>query len=116
MFRAPRGKLTSMKKRSDQINALIKKHVAELLRKHLREDKFGMLTVTHVEAARGLDSCKVFISCMKNGHQMEEEVGKVIMKIQADLNKLLVMRRVPKLIIVRDNTSALTEKLDSLLN
>jgi ribosome-binding factor A len=102
-------------RRSDQLNPMLRDEIAALLPTHFREEKYGLLTVTKVETTKNFDSARVWVSCLKNGHQFLEDAAHKIYKLQKELDRKLVMKRVPKLIFALDETAALAEKLDQLM-
>lgn len=102
--------------RSDQINSLFKKEIALLLPNFFSTKRYGMLTVTNVNTSKNFDTCHVGISVLRNKHQFEEDAKKHTAKLQRDLNSKLYMKKIPKIILEIDRTSALLEKLEEIEN
>ena len=100
--------------RSQQLEKLIAHEVAEILPQFFSSKRFGMLTVVGVDCAKSFDSARVRVSVLRNSHQFDEDAKKVISKIQSILNKKLVMKKIPKLILDLDKTGELLEKLERL--
>lgn len=100
--------------RPAKVASLIRSTVATMLPQHLHEEKFGLLTVTDVALTKGLEQATIFVSCLKNKHQFDEEIGKHIFAMQKELNDQLVMRRAPKLVFKLDDTVGMVEKLEEL--
>ncbi len=102
-------------RRSDQLDSLLRNEVALLLPKYFQVGRYGLLTVIDVKTAKSFDSARVYVSCLKNSHQFLEEASHKVYKLQKELDRKLKMKRVPKIIFYLDETAALTEKLDGLL-
>jgi ribosome-binding factor A len=102
--------------RRDQLDKQLAKEVAELIRAHFPIKKFGLISVTGVKVAGGFDSAKIGVSVMRNSHQFNDVAKTVIHKIQADLNRKLVMKKIPKIILELDRTTGLIEKIEQLEN
>ena len=56
-------------RRISQINSLLQAEIAALLPQFFHEEKYGLLTVTSVQVAKGFDTAQVFVSCLKYGQQ-----------------------------------------------
>ncbi len=102
-------------RRSDQLDHLLRDEIAVLISEHFNTQRYGLLTVIEVKTAKSFDSARVYVSCLKNGHQFLEEASHKVYKLQKELDRKLVMKRVPKIIFELDESASLTEKLDGLL-
>ncbi len=102
--------------RKDQLDKQLAKEIAVLLPPHFPGKKFGLISVTGVSVANGFDSAKVRISVLRNSHQFDEVARKVVGRIQADLNRKLVMKKIPKIILELDRSGELLEKIEKLEN
>lgn len=100
-------------RRSDQINSLFSRTIAEILPDFFSTKRYGMLTVTSVQVSKNFDSARVNISVLRNGHQFAEDTKHCIYKLQQALNSRVVMKKIPKLILELDKTSALLEKIEN---
>ncbi|MFH1375985.1 MAG: ribosome-binding factor A [Patescibacteria group bacterium] len=100
--------------RRDQLEKSLVREIAEILPGSFPIKKFGMVSVLWVKVAKGFDSAKVGMSVFRNSHQFDEVARKTVAKIQAALNKKLVMKKVPKIILELDRSGEILEKLENL--
>ena len=104
-----------MSDRIKKINHLIQHEVAPLLLQEIDESHFGLITVKKVETSRDISIAKVWVSCLQNEEDFEQEISKHIFKIQQILNKHMHSKKVPKLVFLIDQSSKYVENIEDLL-
>lgn len=104
-----------MSHRIHQINSLIKTTLGPILFESLDQEKFGLITIKHVDTVVNLDSTKVWVSVVKNSQDLLSALQNKIYDIQQELNHKLSLHRVPKIIFKLDESNLYVEKIDTLL-
>lgn len=107
-----------MSKRIDQLNSLVQREVAELLRRHAEWPLGTLVTVTKVAVADDAESAKVWLSVLPVNQEtiVEQIIKSRTPTIQTLLNKKLVMKFVPKLTFIIDRTEQKAEKINRALD
>ena len=100
--------------RKIQLEKFLAREIAPFLSLHFSAKKFGLVSIIWVKVAHGFDSAKIGVGVMRNAHQFEETARKVISKIQRELNRKLVMKKIPKIILALHRTGESLEKLEKL--
>lgn len=109
-----------MSQRIEQLNSLVQQEVAGILSREVEFPSGMFVTVTKAEVADDAESAKVWISVLPALHQDDalRLVTSRIADIQRILNKKLVMKFVPKLTFLVDESgeraAAITKVLDSV--
>lgn len=105
-------------KRISQVNSLIKKELGELFSKELELPLGCLATISEVKTSRDLGLAKITISAIPDEKKDEilAEIKRKTFKLQALLNKKLVLYRVPKLIFDFDKKVAKAERINQLLD
>lgn len=99
---------------ADRLASLIQTEVASLLSRFFRGEKYGLLTVTDVRVSGAGDSARVFVSCLKNGHNFAADAETHIFALQKALNLRLRGQKTPRLILERDSSAGLVAKVGEL--
>lgn len=109
---------SGVSRRIEQLNALIQKEVATILSREMEFPSGMFVTVTNVSVADDAESAKVWISVLPALHQEDalRRINDRIADLQTILNKKLVMKFVPKLTFLIDESgekaAAITKVLD----
>ncbi|MFH1508576.1 MAG: 30S ribosome-binding factor RbfA [bacterium] len=104
--------------RLEQVNDLLRDEVASLIKKSIDFASGTIFTVTKVQTSDDLKYAKIFVSVMPKDKEtevleiLETEIG----NIQRGLNKKLVMRYVPKIRFVIDDSEGKVARIEELLN
>lgn len=107
-----------MSQRIEQLNSLLQKEVASIISREIEFPSGMFVTVTGVDVADDAESAKVWISVLPDLHK--QDALKIIIgrigDLQSILNKKLVMKFVPKLTFLVDESgekaAAITKVLD----
>ena len=103
-------------KRKEQITELVLRELSLILPKHIRSETYKLLNINFIDLNSDLSQAKVFISAFENIDLLQGELNFKIRDIQNDLNKLLNMKSVPKLILKADLKSKEIDRMENLLN
>lgn len=102
-----------MSQRIEQLNSLIQQEVATIISREIEFPSGMFVTVSRAIVADDAESAKVWFSVLPALHQQDalELLNSRIADIQSILNKKLVMKFVPKLTFLIDETN---EKADAI--
>jgi len=105
-----------MSQRIQQVNALIKQQVSQLL---LREIDFAdiLVTITNVDTSPDLKNAKIRISVIPNDKSdlALEIIKRNIYNLQQELNKKLHLKFVPKISFEIDQIESKAQRIEEIL-
>lgn len=107
-----------MSQRIEQLNSLLQKEVAAIISREIEFPSGMFVTITSVDVADDAESAKVWISVLPDLHKQDalKIINRRIGDLQSILNKKLVMKFVPKLTFLVDESgekaAAITKVLD----
>lgn len=106
-----------MTERIRKLNDLLRDQVGKILLRELDFDDDILVTVTHATVSPTLEHATIWISVLPEGKTKETlaRIKKEIFHLQQILNKVLVMRPVPKIRFEIDRTEEHAEKIEKLL-
>jgi len=104
-------------KRSHQVAELIQQEVALILRKEVANPLFTHLTIRDVELSQDLSNAKVFVSLFDKKDQapVMAALKELTPKIRHYLARRTVLRYVPKLRFVYDDSAEKAARIEALL-
>lgn len=111
---------SSVSRRIEQLNSLVQQEVANVLNREMEWPAGTFVTVVRVEVADDAESAKIWLSVLPALHQDDvlQRVTERIADIQSVLNKRLVMKFVPKLTFLIDESgeraAIITKVLDTV--
>jgi ribosome-binding factor A len=107
-----------MSERIAKLNSLVQQEVANILAKEIEFPSSYFVTVSRTEVADDAESAKIWISVMPATHQQAvlDIVTKQIKDIQSILNKRLVMKFVPKLTFLIDESNERADRITKVLD
>ncbi|OBW92678.1 ribosome-binding factor A [Gallibacterium salpingitidis] len=96
-------------KRSDRVAQEIKKEIAVILQREVKDPRIGMVTVSDVEVSRDLAYAKVFVTFLFNEDEAQIEQGLIGLEkaspyIRSLLGKAMRLRIVPELRFIYDTS------------
>ena len=109
MYTAPRLLKKTMSKptfkRSERISDQMKREIADILMRKIKDPRIGFVTVTGVDVAQDLKNAKVFVS-VYGGDKEESLKGlrSATPFIRSELGKRIRMRCIPEIIFRFDGT------------
>ena len=101
-----------------QINALLRKHLAELIRTRYETSRQALVTISRVEATGNLQQANAYISVLpeEQSDEVVKQLQQQVRFIQKELNKQLAMRPVPRIKFLPDKQEAHAQKIRGLLD
>ena len=105
-------------KRTDRVGAQLQRELAGLIRDELKDPELGMVTIQEVRVVRDFSQAKVYYTAM--GTELtSEETSKRLNQAAGHLRWLLgrelMLRTVPKLTFVYDESIEAGERMDALI-
>ena len=93
--------------RIDRVNQTMKREVADVIRKEVKDPRLGFVTITHVDVSRDLQHAKVYFSVLGNDQQ-SQEVQKGLDSAKGYIRRLIGqrvrMRYTPELNFIQDRS------------
>ena len=91
--------------RIKKVNALIKKEISGIIEENLDPEK-SLVTVSHVKTTEDLRNTKVFVSVFPydKKDKILNKIEEILPKIQSILNKKIVLKYIPKIEILFDES------------
>lgn len=107
--------------RSQRVADFLKRELASLIQREMRDPRLGMVGVNEVEISRDLAHAKIFVTILgKESHEAAQEPIEVLNKaagfLRSQLAKTLEMRTVPRLHFVFDDSVYRGASLSSLID
>jgi ribosome-binding factor A len=105
--------------RSDRVASQIQKEMADLIRTHVKEPNFGMITVSDVEITRDLAVAKVYVSFLAAKQPAADCIKQLAGQVPAlrrELSKRLRIRVLPEIRFVHDDSIERGMHMDALLD
>ncbi len=107
--------------RSDRINAELQKEIYEIISRRLKNPLITeMFSVLKVDCAKDLSYAKVYISVYSKNEEKKSATFKAIKedakKIRYELSKSMMVRTVPELNFILDDSMDYSDKMNKLFN
>ncbi len=101
-------------KRTDRVKDQIKKEIADILMKKIKDPRIGFVTVTDVEVTKDLRSAKVYVSIYESS-QPNSQAGEIEKRtlagirsatgyIRSELSKRIRLRYIPDIVFEIDRS------------
>lgn len=93
--------------RVQRVGELLKREIGEVLRRTLRVDEAGLISVNEVQVAGDLQTAKVFVSVLGSADQQKKAMGLLTAQrahVQAQIGRDLVLKYTPVLTFVMDDS------------
>jgi ribosome-binding factor A len=103
-------------RRQQRIEVLLKAEIGNIIRREMSDIITSFMSITDVEVSKDFSVAKVYVSFLSNrdSEKTLESLEKAGGFIRSELNKVLRMRRIPRLIFRRDETIAKAFKLEEV--
>jgi ribosome-binding factor A len=98
------------------VSSLIKKTLGEIISKDVSDPKAGLVTITDVEVSPDLKFAKVYYTVI--GKNMEKQKNKIATWgkfLRQRLSQRIMLKYIPKLIMVYDETPMKAQRVETLL-
>lgn len=108
-------------KRSDRVAQELKKEVAIILQREVKDPRIGMVTVSDVEVSRDLAYAKIFVTFLFDSDQAAIEQGmegleKASPYIRSLVGKVMRLRIVPELRFIYDESLVEGMRMSNLVS
>ena len=108
-------------KRSDRVAQELKKEVAIILQREVKDPRIGMVTVSDVEVSRDLAYAKIFVTFLFDSDQAAMEHGmagleKASPYIRSLVGKVMRLRIVPELRFIYDESLVEGMRMSNLVS
>ncbi len=107
--------------RVEKLAETIKKDIAELIAKKIKDQRIGFVSITDVVLAEDSSVAKVYVSCFGDSTEKNRSMNGLRSAksfIRSTLAKKLQLKHMPDLVFIKDDSlergSAIIEKLDQL--
>lgn len=105
--------------RTQRVGGQIQRELAQIIQQEVRDPRVGFITISEVEVSRDLGHAKIFVTLLDPKQDVVETL-RALNKAGGFLRKLLgkriVMRVVPELHFVYDNSLDTGARVDALLH
>lgn len=105
-------------KRADRVSDLLKKEIAQMLLKEIKDPRIGFVTITDVKVSDDLRFASVFFSIVGSDRELEETtrgLNSASGFIKKKLGKRLRMRYIPNIVFKFDSSLEYGSHIDSIL-
>jgi ribosome-binding factor A len=105
--------------RSDRVASQIQKEMADLIRTHVKEPNFGMITVSDVEVTRDLAVARIYVSFLGARQPTSDCIKQLtdhVPELRRELGKRLRVRVLPEIRFVYDDSIERGMRMDALLD
>jgi len=101
--------------RPQQVGTEIQRGLGQIILHEMPFERYGLITITGVIVTPNMESAKVFVSSLKNDHDIVDHLNKRAKWFGNELKKKIQMRRLPELLFRYDLTAEEVERLDTLM-
>ena len=105
-------------KRADRVSDLLKKEIAQMLLREIKDPRIGFVTITDVEVSNDLRFARVFFSIVGSEKELEETIKGLNSAsgfIKKKLGKRLRMRYIPNIIFRLDTSLEYGNRISKVL-
>ena len=105
-----------LSRRQKRLKDLLREEIGLIIRREMSDRISSLLTITEVEISKDLSSAKVYVSFL-DGTNVRKSIDKLQKAggfIRSQLNKVVRLKRIPKLNFVRDDTIARAFELEEV--
>lgn len=105
-----------LSRRQKRLKDLLREEIGVIIRREICDGISSLLTITEVEISKDLSSAKVYVSFL-NGKDVRKSIKKLRKAggyIRSQLNKVVRLKRIPKLNFVLDDTIERASELEEV--
>ena len=110
--------MKSSYQRTDRVSDVIKKEIAAILSREVKDPRLSFVTITHVRVAKDLKNAKVFFTTIKTGQELEA-IQKALKKasgfVQKKLGARIHLRYTPHISFAYDSSLENGSRIDRIL-
>ncbi|MFA5877855.1 MAG: 30S ribosome-binding factor RbfA [Candidatus Staskawiczbacteria bacterium] len=106
-----------MSKRTERVNSLVQKELAQIIAKEIEFPIDILATLTRIETSFDLANAKVYIAVLppEKAKWAVGVLNKMVYTLQKTLNKRLRIRPIPKIMFVEEKQTFEAAKIEGLL-
>ena len=104
--------------RIDRVNHQMKRVIGEILQREFEDSRLTFVTITGVDTTKDLRHAKVYFSVLGNAKQIEDAQKRLDHArglIRRFVGQKLVMRYLPELVFVYDNSAEISARIEQTL-
>lgn len=103
--------------RSDRVAVQLRKEVAVLVHRAVRDHALPSVSVSDVEVTKDLDLARVYVTTLLSDQSKDavDALNEMAVEFRRELSRTLSMRRVPELRFIYDDSVDRGERIESLL-
>ena len=104
--------------RTDRVADVIKKEVADILMREIKDPRLQFVTITHVRVSRDLRNARVFYASIKQGHALDDLRSGLLRAtgyVQRKLGERIHLRNTPHIVFDYDTTVDSGAHMDQVL-
>jgi ribosome-binding factor A len=103
--------------RSDRVAVQLRKEVAVLVHRAVRDHALPSVSVSDVEVTKDLDMARVFVTTLLSDQSKVavKALNEMAVEFRRELSRTLKMRRVPEIRFIYDDSVDRGERIESLL-
>ncbi len=105
-------------KRTDRVNALLQRELAQIVSEELRDPRIAFATVTAVETTPDLRTARVHVSVLGDEAAGKETIAALTRAkphLRHELGERTELRSIPDLVFVEDRSAERAARISSLL-
>jgi len=104
--------------RTDRISDIIKREVADILSRDVKDPRLAFITITQVTVAKDLKNARVFFTTMREGQELDalrEGLQRASGFVQWKLGARLHLRHTPRITFTYDTSDAQGIRINRIL-
>jgi|YNPNPStandDraft_1061719.scaffolds.fasta_scaffold00142_32 ribosome-binding factor A len=104
--------------RADRVSDSIKREVADILNRHVKDPRLAFMTITHVHVARDLKYARIYFTSMREGAELDavqQGLERAAGFVQRKLGERLHLRHTPHLCFTYDTAVERGLRMNRLL-
>lgn len=109
-----------MRYRVDRLETEIMKEIGQIIIQDINDPRLSDITITGVDLSKDLKNAKIYYSFMghlaSKAEKIEKALNQAKKRIRFLLSKKIIIRRVPEIEFVRDESLDYAEKIGRIIN
>ena len=105
--------------RMDKVNEEIRHQIGMILQRDIHDSRIGFVTITHVDTAPDLRTCKVYFTTLDEGDAYEETIAGLNISstnIRRELGKRIRIKYTPKIEFIHDVKHSESSRIDQIID
>ena len=105
--------------RMDKINEEIRHQVGIILQRDIHDSRIGFVTITHVDTAPDLRTCKVYFTTLDEGDTYKETIAGLnasSSNVRRELGKRIRIKYTPNIEFIHDAKDSESNRIDQIID